>query len=279
MSMKSILAYLPNKKTAARLTRTAGNLGLEINGHLIGFHAIPPFPIYGAMAAEVSAEIIETQNRILKEEAEETRAEFERVMNSLGVQAEWRCMESWDGDKGSSVTALARNVDLVVIDQGADEDYLDSKDLPARLVLESGRPVLVIPSFGEYSEIGRNILLAWNNSRESARACFDALPFMKRADEVKILTINQESDFESKSFSPVDDLALSLSRHDIKVETHNVAHTTISVSNEILSRAADFGSDLLVMGCYGHSRLRETVFGGVTRDILKSMSLPVLMSH
>ncbi|MGI9570912.1 MAG: universal stress protein [Desulfobulbia bacterium] len=279
MSLKSLLVYLPNKDLAARLTEIAGNLALKSDGHLIGFHAMPAIQVYGAMTAEIPIEVIERQERVFRHESEQIAIEFEKIRNALGIQAEFRSEEFGNGDSAKSVAAQARCSDLIVVDQGAESNYIDGHGLPARLVLESGRPVLIIPSYGEYKEIGKHVLIAWNDSRESARACFDALPILRNAEKVTILTINQVSDAEQQSFSPADDLALCLSRHNLNIETHNIASTPLSVSNEILSRAADFGSDLLVMGCYGHSRFHETVFGGVTREILNSLSLPVLMSH
>jgi nucleotide-binding universal stress UspA family protein len=144
------------------------------------------------------------------------------------------------------------------------------------LAVESGRPVLVIPYAGRYAEIGRNAVVAWKATREAARAAFDALPLLKSAQNVQILEVNEDHVGETV---PDTAIAAALGRHGIK-PTHRVSGAAdIATGDEILSRIADASADLLVMGAYGHSRMREFVLGGVTRHISRHMTAPTLWSH
>jgi nucleotide-binding universal stress UspA family protein len=151
-------------------------------------------------------------------------------------------------------------------------------DFPERLALESGRPVLVIPYVGRYREIGRNVVIAWKAGRESARAVFDALPLLAGAETVDILEIKERHD-GGDSLAPDTTIAASLARHGIKPTVRTSVAGDIGIGDEILSRVADAGADLLVMGAYGHSRMREMIFGGATRHLVRHMTVPTLFSH
>jgi nucleotide-binding universal stress UspA family protein len=143
--------------------------------------------------------------------------------------------------------------------------------MPERLAIESGRPMLVVPCAGRYPEIARHIVIAWKPTREAARAVFDALPLLKSAKTVQLLEVNQNRDNSG--------ITAALRRHGIKATRRSMVAPDISVGDEILSRLADHGADLLVMGAYGHSRIGELVFGGVTRHIARHMTAPTLWSH
>ena len=149
----------------------------------------------------------------------------------------------------------------------------------ADLVLSSGRPVLVIPYIGVHRDIGRIATVAWDAGREAARAVADSLPLLEAAEQVHVLVVNPVKGSHAHGAEPGADIALSLARHDVKTEVHAIPAPDIEVGEAILSWLSDSGSDLLVMGAYGHARLRELVLGGVSRLILQSMTVPVLMAH
>jgi nucleotide-binding universal stress UspA family protein len=179
----------------------------------------------------------------------------------------------------SVVIEHGRSADMIVTGQ-TDPDWESSplQDVAERLALESGRPVLVVPYVGRYPEIGRNVVIAWKAGRESARAVFDALPILKQAEQVQILEIDESGG--RRNGAAVDNtIAVALARHGLKPTVRTSIAGDISIGDEILSRLADMGADLLVMGAYGHSRMRELVFGGVTRHIVKHMTVPTLFSH
>ena len=145
------------------------------------------------------------------------------------------------------------------------------------MVLAAGRPALVIPYIGAGETLGERVLVAWDGGREAARAVNDALPLLERAASVGVLVINPSRGGHGEQ--PGADIALHLARHGISVDAEHLEARDISTGNALLSRLADQNIDVLVMGAYGHSRLREMVLGGVTRQVFQSMTVPVLMSH
>jgi nucleotide-binding universal stress UspA family protein len=154
-----------------------------------------------------------------------------------------------------------------------------ASDFAEELVLSAGRPVLLIPYAGHFPEVGRRVLVAWNAGREAARAVTDALPLLARASIVQVVAFDPRKGGADHGDIPGADIALLLARHGVKVSIAQQQSKEVDVGNQILSRAADMQSDLIVMGAYGHSRLRELVLGGVTRTLLDTMTVPVLMSH
>ena len=178
---------------------------------------------------------------------------------------EWR-------DLGSlrQLSLHARYADLTIMGQTDDGEA----DHVTETVMSVGRPVMVIPHRGHFPSIGRRALIAWNGSREATRAVYDALPLLRRADHVTVLTLDAEHDRVAGA-----DISRTLARHTVNVEVVHSAKGEINVGNALLSRAADCGSDLIVMGAFGHSPLHERMLGGATRHILQHMTVPVLISH
>jgi nucleotide-binding universal stress UspA family protein len=144
------------------------------------------------------------------------------------------------------------------------------------VVLSSGHPTLVVPYAGRFETLGeRHILVAWNGSREAVRAVHDALPFLREARSVTVVA----ADLDEDGRKSLDLMAEHLARHEISTDLEPTTAADISVGDLLLSRTADLGSDLIVMGAYGHSRAREWILGGVTQHLLEQMTVPVLMSH
>jgi nucleotide-binding universal stress UspA family protein len=139
--------------------------------------------------------------------------------------------------------------------------------------------VLVMPHSGQLPSVGRNVLVAWNASNEATRAITDALPLLKRAKTVTVLVVNPSHGFAEHGQVPGADIALYLARHGVNAEVSCDENVEADIGEWLLSRAADLGSDLIVMGAYGHRRLREWALGGATRTLAGEMTVPVLMSH
>lgn len=279
MSYKTILAYVPSPGHARDLMHVAIPLAEAQSAHVVGLHVTTDIPVYGISGGEVPDAVFAEQRALLRKDADAVREAFDAVAGSTSVATEWRCEHVIYPSFERELIAHARLADLVVVSQ-KDNDPLDAwSDLSTRLIMQSGRPVLVVPRSGGTESVGKQVLVAWDGGRESVRAALDALPLLKAAEKVRIIVINPSEEQEGRSFVPGDDLAVLLSRHDVNVEVTVVVAPDTAVPNELLSRAADFGSDLLVMGCYGHSRFREMVFGGATREMMKTMTIPVLMSH
>jgi nucleotide-binding universal stress UspA family protein len=208
------------------------------------------------------------------------RAAFEAAVANRGFTTEWR-----DDDAGAfpvidRVLPYARSADLIIASQTdpcwATSGWLDVAD---RLPVEAGRPVLIIPNTGTHARTGEKLLLAWNGRREAARAAFDALPILQRAKVVRVVWVNPQSADEPPGDIPAADICTALARHAVKCEATERVRPKANVGETLLECAEDSSADLLVMGCYGHTRLREFVFGGASRHVLAKMTIPVLMSH
>jgi nucleotide-binding universal stress UspA family protein len=214
-----------------------------------------------------------------RKDSEEIAATFARLTAKQPFVAEWRALKVPHVDLASVVMDHGRAADLIVAGQtDPDWDLSPLMDFPERLALESGRPVLVVPYVGRYPTVGRNVVIAWKPGRESARAVFDALPMLATAEKVHILEIKGRGE-DPTGLAPDTSIAAALARHGIKPTVRTSVAADISVGDEILSRLSDLDADLLVMGAYGHSRMRELVFGGATRHIARHMTAPTLFSH
>ena len=204
----------------------------------------------------------------------EAEEKFTKLLRLEEVQGEWHTAAR------GSVASYARAADLVILGQ-RDADEPTAMDTPEDVILACGRPVLVVPHAWRGDRVGEHVLIAWNGSREAARAVYDGLPFMTMASSVTVLSVNLGLDHldgeEGRRLR--DDLVRHLERHGINARAELTEPVGVSVSDTVLSRAADVGADLIVMGAYGHSRLRELILGGTTHDMLNRAILPVLMAH
>jgi nucleotide-binding universal stress UspA family protein len=151
-------------------------------------------------------------------------------------------------------------------------------DVPDRLATDSGRPVLIVPHTPRKKFALKRVLVAWNGRREATRAVFDALPILKKADAVEVMWLNPQYGVQMGDL-PAADLCAALARHGVKCEESAAISPKSSVGETLLFEATKYDWDVLVMGCYGHSRLREFILGGASRYVLKNMTIPVLMSH
>ncbi len=279
MSLKTILTYLPNPKTAPGLLRLATKLARKHDAHLIGLSIVARVPLYGVLAVEIPNDVIEKQRQAMREEVQEVHRLFDKAVEKADCRAEWRSYDAMYSDLAAEVISQAMTADLTILGQEDNDPFDAWADLVPRVVMGCGRPVLVVPSAGTFTDVGKRPMIAWNASREAARAAFDAIPLIADADVVEILAVNPSQRCGQESLSPGEDLAVNLARHGLALEAATSATSELKVGDELLSRLADRGCDLLVMGCYGHSRIRETLFGGATRHLLAHMTVPVLMSH
>ncbi|MHA6882030.1 universal stress protein [Ralstonia pseudosolanacearum] len=204
---------------------------------------------------------------------------FRDATKALPLETEWR---SVDGDPVALVLREAREADLLIVGQRdpADPESFVAADFVETLILEAGRPVLVVPYAGSFTTVAQRLLVAWNGGRESARALHDAIPLMPEAT-VHVLQMMDGHPRHWAEETTLGQVARALKAHgvDSTVEEASCAGSDVAIGEMLLSRAADFNADLIVMGAYGHSRLRELVLGGVTRTLLNTMTVPVLMSH
>jgi nucleotide-binding universal stress UspA family protein len=278
MAYRTVLLHVNDEGRVARLIDAAAHLASRHQSHLIGLYVIPPVPTYGTSA--MGAGMITSGLNTFREEAGRIEAAFAKATREQPFTAEWRLVTAQGKGVAETVMEHGRSADLIMASQRDPSwDFHTLLDEPERLAVESGRPVLLIPYAGQFSSFGKRVTIAWNGRREAARAAFDALPLLKMASTVRILWINPQDEVQDAGDIPTAEIAAALARHGVKCETATTAAADIDVGDVLLSSLADDGCDLLVMGAYGRSRLREFVFGGATRHILRSMTVPVLMSH
>jgi nucleotide-binding universal stress UspA family protein len=276
MGLKDVLVHVDNDPACVSRIDVAVALAAQHGAHLTGLHAMAWPRLPGYVELELPPNFLEEQQRMLEVLAREGEERFRERARRRGVDGEWRVDE---GDVIAMTKLHARYADLTVVGQGRDitNAPYDLNFLPEELALGVGRPIVVVPRYGTFEKVGERILVAWNGSREATRAVHDALPLLQRASKVTILSINPESD--SGPRVPSADIALHLARHGVAAEAASTPGLDMGVGDFLLSRAADLSVDLIVMGAYGHSRVREMVLGGVTRHMLQNMTVPVLMSH
>jgi nucleotide-binding universal stress UspA family protein len=273
-AFKDILVIVDTSPSCEARLDLATALGARFGAHLTGLFISPP-PDVPAMidAPAAAALLVQGEMHMLTEARARAQELFTRHAKAPGVTTEWRVA---DGEPGRVATVHARYADLTIVGQVDPEaPTLVPIDLPERVVLGAGRAVLVVPYAGTFKTLGQRALVAWNESREAARAVHDAMPLLDGASKVTALSINVRDEDDG----PAADLVQHLSRHGVHAEASAITSDDVEAGALLLSRAADLAADLLVMGAYGHSRLREVVLGGATREIFRSMTLPVLMAH
>lgn len=280
MPIKTIAVSLVDIERQDNIMNAAFSLASVHDAHVLGVYTIPNphgigFPAsYGAISTEID------HSRYFEENLDGVKDRFEDLARRNGVRAEWRRV---NGDTGLLADAMLKHApyaDLIVAGQvNSSTNTTIESDFVERLILESGRPVLVIPNIGDYASVGTKVLIGWNATREALRAAFDAVPLIREAERVELLWANARDEPEIAGDLPGAELATVFSRHDIKILAKSISAPDLSPADALLNEAADSGADLIVIGAYGHSRLREFVFGGVTRTLLQNMTAPVLMSH
>jgi nucleotide-binding universal stress UspA family protein len=241
-----------------------------------GAYLMPQLIPSAVAIGDVMPELIIEQEKLAQVDAEKAKSAFLDRMKPMGAKVDWYGLR----EPGvSKVRNLARYADIAIVGQ-VDPEAPEAAIVlrPEELVLGSGRPVIVVPYIGWQREFGRRVVIAWNGEREAARAVGDALPLLREAESIWVVSIDAEEEVDGRP-GPAAALVRHLADHGIKAEPEVLRTEDISAADLLLSRVADFGADALVMGCFGHSRLREFVLGGVTRDILRHMTVPVLMSH
>ncbi len=279
MTYKTMLAILQGEGDTRRVLNCAVPLASRFDAHLIGLHAEPLPVAYAAPAAFPDAALFVTGTEVSGERSAQLRQMFEERARAEGISFEWRGMESFSGDSALSSFDSARTSDLVIAQQqDPDAPFGSSADVES-LIFESGRPVLFVPYATACNTSFERVLVAWNGSREACRAVFDAVPFIKEAKSTEVLTVDAPDDSRQSSAYAGAEIAASLTRHGAHVTTFSPPSGGISGAAIIENRVAETDADLLVMGAYSQSRLKEFFFGGATRTVLQSMTCAVLMSR
>lgn len=262
-------------------TNAAGDYAVSVaaafDAKLVGiaFRYDPIAPI--ASIGYVPANAIETQEREGRAAAQAAIDRFRAASKRAGLAAEPRMLSASAAGVGTQFGRIARRFDLAVVGQAEPNAGGIEEIIAEGALFEGGRPIIVVPYVQKAPLKLDRVMVCWDGGRPAARAIADAMPLLARAGRVEVVIVANERGKQDEIEGA--DMAEHLARRGLKVEIKRLALGDIDVANVILSHAADAGSDLIVMGGYGHSRLREFVLGGVTRSILRAMTTPVLMSH
>ncbi len=210
-----------------------------------------------------------------------TRAElaeqrFREQLSAQGLAGDWLLI---DGAGTDAVIEFAKSADLAVLGQYERSGATRNTLRPEEVALASGRPVLILPYAGSFPTVGERALVAWDGTREASRALHDALPLIAEAENVTVVSVVGAENERERTQTSLDRVVRHLERHDIPARAETIVRGELGVSDILLSRASDLAADLIVAGAYHHSPYREALFGGVTRDLLDHMTVPVLMAH
>jgi nucleotide-binding universal stress UspA family protein len=276
MAYKTILLCLNEVARLPALIEAAEQLGTRFKAHIAGLYVIPAVQVYPSSGYGAVTDYFDGNRIYFQNHQAKVIETFEAAMKRAGLSFDTHVVDSNFSDIGSDVVDNARAADLVVISnidrdgsQGVETDFVE------RFVIAAGRPVVVLPYKGKIDLKAEQVMAGWNDSREASRAVFDALPFLVKAKQTRLVTV----DVAPRGNLPAAGIAETLDRHGIKAVITDVSSDGMSVGETLLRAAKDHGAELLVLGAYGHSRFSEMVFGGATRHVLHHLDLPVLMSH
>jgi nucleotide-binding universal stress UspA family protein len=275
--IKDILVNLGIGERATAVGDYAVSVAAAFDAHLAGLAFLydPIVPASGA--GYIPADVIEMQERDSADAAKAAIDRFVTAGKRAGVVIEPLTLSASFAGVGGQFGKIARHFDLSVVGQAEPEKSPAEEIIAEGALFESGRPVIIVPYIQKEPLKLDRVMLCWDGSRAAARAIADSLPLLTQAGRVEVVTVTNERGKEDDIEGA--DMGAHLARHGLKVEVKRTVLADIDVADVILSHAADSGADFIVMGGYGHSRLREFVLGGVTRSILRSMTAPVLMSH
>lgn len=289
MTLASLLAVIDGDSGSEAVVKAAIDLGRRFDALVELLHVqVPPQDALPMLGEGASGAMVEQVMKSIEAEAERRAAEARRLFDTHCASAKLPIFSEETrsspasfaiglnevvGRESDEVARRGRVVDMTLVQRPMpDEDAGYSPALEAAM-FESGRPVLLVPP-GDFAGFGRKVAIAWDGGRESARAVAMAMPILTESEKVMVLTA-QDGTPKSKPSALGDYLA----HHGIAAETWAFTPEEGPVGEALLDEAAKAGADLLVMGAYGHSRLRELVLGGVTRSVVSETTMPVLMTH
>jgi len=275
--IKDIVVNLTGGQSQEFASDYAISLAAGFGAHLAGIGFIYEPVIPGSLIGGMPTDLIEAQREENSRTAKEAVARFESAARAAGISAETRTVDASVAGGPDLFGRIARRFDLALVGQARREQGASEELMIEGALFGSGRPLIVVPHAHKQEFKLDRIIVCWDGSRPAARAIADSLPFLQRARSIDIVVVTGERDKSGEITGT--NMRRHLARHGINVEIKHITGGGSGVQNAILSHATETGSDFMVLGGYGHSRLREFILGGVTRSILRSMVVPVLMSH
>jgi nucleotide-binding universal stress UspA family protein len=277
VSWKELIVHIKNDEAQEPYLQITTQLARRFSARATGIFPLPDLALMRHVLDRVSDEsAIQQYVREAYERAERYEARFRQAMQRSSVDCDWRTGE---GDPAQIMVLAGRVADLIVIEQRKPQVNESAWDVPETVALSSGTPTLVVPHSRSFGDIGKRILIAWNGGREAARAISSALPLLDAADSIVVLNGLSKEQFTTVTRRPQLHVRRRLMAHCANVEVADFQPRSGEEGTEILSSAQAHGCDLIVMGAYGHSRVRELLLGGATREIFRNMDRPVLFAH
>jgi len=280
MAFKTIFVGLNETERNDTLLAQAAILARAFDAHIAGVYVIPAVQVYPSTAFEAMPVIFEAHREYFKTRREAVKTKFLDCLRREGVRGDIAVVDSASPLISDATIEHGRVSDLLLLsqvdstgNQGVELDFVD------RVVIDVGRPVMVLPLQAKPVESFGTIIVAWNGRREAARAVFDSLPLLRLAREVRVVWVDPQRDDHGPSAIAGSELAEALARHGINAIAEPISSNGQEAGIALLTKVFDSGADLLVMGAYGHSRARQFILGGATREALKNMAVPVLFSH
>jgi nucleotide-binding universal stress UspA family protein len=275
--IRSILLHQDASDESARRVHLAHRLAAAHGAQLEVLYAITPALLQYPMATSTDSQIAAMLMLSDAQTRELAKAAFEREVRGAGyTDVVW---SDGNDDPVSNFKRHAFASDLMVLAQLETDNRLLAQvpvDFVASVLIETGKPALVLPGAFREGDIGRTVLIAWKPTPSSVRAVTAALPFLRRAERIHLATWEDSSGDDRNNPLPIERF---LQRHGIAVTVHQGGRPPGDLGELLLALATDLHADVLVMGCYGHSRVREWILGGVTRSVLRTAKLPLLMAH
>jgi nucleotide-binding universal stress UspA family protein len=268
----SLSGRAPRDFAAEYATSIAATFGAHIAGISFLYEPVIPDGTLGG----IPVDLIELQREENSKAANDAISRFDAGVKKAGISAETRILDATFGGAATLFAQIARRFDLAVVGQAQREGGASDELIIEGALFESGRPLVVVPYIQKRGMTLDRVLACWDGSRTAARAIGDAMPLLERAKAVDIVIVAEERKSDEITGANMSE---HLARHGVRASVKRIAKGDLAIEDVLLSYAADSGADFMVMGGYGHSRLREFILGGVTRGILASMTVPVLMSH
>ena len=270
---RTIALHLPSFAATERLLAFAVPLAARYGARLIGVHVLPTVVVYADATVSMGTEFIVAQQETFQADAARIESAFRERSGAAGVAHGWLGGDAANEPTMRTVSERCQASDLVICAQYEETIPAAAGYSPDEMVLSVGRPIIVVPAAGASPDIGKRILIGWNGKREAARVAFDLIGIADEGAQVRIATV------DGKGAGTAEALREALEVHGLKVDVIADQAEGATTAERLFACAADFGADLLAIGAYSRSRIRETVFGGTSSRVLREPKLPVIASH
>ena len=279
MNIKSLLIHLDHSSGCRNRLEAAFMLAREHDAQVTGLFIVPDYIVPAYVEAQISVDLIADVTEKAVARARETLSRYQDLALDAGVSMQARVVE---GQVIPILREHSKYCDLMLLGQDHPEDPDNaSYGLADALLFEGACACLVVPHSGAIASLGKRVLLTWNASRECARALREALPLLERAETIVLLSSEPDGGaaLTARGHPHALELEHYLRAHEIEVVSSGISDPDTSPADAIAAQAEEMKADLVVMGAYGHARLREIILGGVTRDLLKRAPAPLLLAH